>query len=294
LVLTPDKLLVSVDGGKTWNDRYPKNFRSQYLTIQTISPLNAKTCWLVASYVGKDARCFKTEDGGNSWTERARFFPERDNILSVNFSFSDNLNGSFVFSAGRYDRYQSTLCKTVDGGERWSNLTLKTTGIVHGMAYIDSSRIWMVEVKFDKRRAKYFTSIHYSKDGGLRWSLVTNLREGIRDFYLLPDKRLFLCGQNGLIASLTAEDQPYETHKTHTRMTIESISFCGNIGIAAGNGGLIRSKRSVLFLLSRDTGRTWKRLESPIQASIESIHLTAWDRGLLATAEAITRFQIRS
>jgi photosystem II stability/assembly factor-like uncharacterized protein len=286
--------MVTSDSGHTWHDRYPVGLDEQYLTPHLVHPVDSKNCWLLSTYVDKDVRCFQSSDSGRSWTERGRFFPERYNIVGEDLLFANANQGWVLFFESRGgSRFHSSLCRTEDGGKHWSRSTLTASGRPQKMTFADTCRGWIAEMQFNSPMTQCRTVIHSTSDGGITWDRTSLLDGGVRDLCVAPSGELFVCGRRGMLASSPDSGKTWTILRSHTRMTLESIHFQGSVGITAGTGDLIRSKRSVVFLLTKDGGRSWNRIESPIRSSIIGMHLTAWDRGVMATAEALYQFRLR-
>ncbi|SRR5216683_853026 len=289
-----DHLLVTSDAGHTWQNRYPSGLDEQYLAPRLVHPVDSKNCWLLSTYVDKDVRCFQSSDSGRSWTERGRFFSEKYNIVGEDLLFANANKGWVLFSASSGGtRFYSTLYRTDDGGKHWSRVPLSASGRAQKIIFADSCRGWIAEVQFNKPRTQYRTIIHSTLDGGGTWRRISSLDGGVRDLYAASTGELFACGRKGMLATSPDSGKTWTILGSHTHMTLDCIHFRGSVGITVGTADSIRSKRSVVFLITRDGGRTWDRMASPIRASIIGIHLTAWDRGVMATAEALYQFRLR-
>jgi photosystem II stability/assembly factor-like uncharacterized protein len=112
----PDRVMKSVDGGRTWN----KIFDSPD-TLNTLEAIlfTSKTNGFVLSNDIKDvtAKIFFTNDGGETWVTR-RF--THGNILA--FSFVDAKNGLVISDNG-------VIYNTIDGGITWNEDRLTDTDL---------------------------------------------------------------------------------------------------------------------------------------------------------------------
>jgi photosystem II stability/assembly factor-like uncharacterized protein len=291
-VVTSNGVLRTSDGGHSWQNRTPVGLQNEYLVPKAVHPLGSKNCWLVTSYAAKEARCFETLDAGQSWIERCRLFADKHNIFFEDLFFANETCGWLLLVEGDRRRLHSTLCRTDDGGQRWSKGPLRFSGRPQKMIFADPTIGWIAEIHSNRSGSKRTTLLHSSSDGGACWEKRSALTHEARDLCLAPSGDLFICGANGMIARSGDSGKTWELLESHTRMMLESIHFRGSVGIVGGTAQLVRSRHSVAFLLSRDSGRTWRRIESPIRASIQELYLTAWDRGVITAGDALYQFRI--
>jgi photosystem II stability/assembly factor-like uncharacterized protein len=283
---------VTTDAGHTWQNRFPHGFEDQYLKAEVAHPIDADICWLLSSYAAKDIRCFRSEDAGRSWIEICRFFAKKYNIVAQDLSFANSGHGWIMFAETIGGRFYSTICRTEDKGKTWSNTLLKGPGKPEKMLFSDENTGWIIEVRSNRSKTNYTTVLNSTKDGARSWNQASVIDGRARDLCLGPNGDLFLCGANGLLAMSDNSGKNWKILTSHTRMVLETIHFRGNVGIIAGTADFIRSTRSVVFLFTSNGGRNWTRIDSPIRASIVGMYLTAWDRGVMATAEALYEFRL--
>jgi photosystem II stability/assembly factor-like uncharacterized protein len=287
------RVMISLDSGCTWHDRTPANFPADYLQSKAISAINSSTCWLLASYASMDLRILHTTDSGNTWSENRRLFAQKRFIVAENIEFVDENHGWVLFSEANGNRMQSTLWRTVDGGHQWTELQLKTSGTLQQTGFISPTMGWICEVRFAMKRNRYTTIFHSTNDGGLTWETVSRLKGKVLDMCVLPTGKIVVCGARGLVAYSSDSGRTWAISEPCTRMAVESLDIRGELGIAAGTSDLIHSTRSVVLLLTRNGGRIWRRLPSPIQAAVVNVFLTGWESGIIASPESVYRFRIR-
>ena len=104
-----DVLYKTLDGGETWLSlSLDKNIR-----IEKIDYVNENTGWLIA-----DDKILKSDDGGQNWQVQKTVEDEVDlKALYV-------VNDSVIYFAGN----QSTIFKSMDGGETWIHAFLPSGG----------------------------------------------------------------------------------------------------------------------------------------------------------------------
>jgi photosystem II stability/assembly factor-like uncharacterized protein len=287
-------ILATLDGGRSWKSQAIAPLQERHLAPSTIAVLSHLDRLLLCSYLSREERCFISHDGGNSWRETWRFFSDRGTFLSSELAFADAEHGWLALAESRGSRRSSTtiLYSTADGGNTWTRAPFRVSGSMPKILFADRLRGFLAVGTLDRSRNRYCSTIYLTADGGNRWQVSSEFNELVRDICVTANSELIACGQGGLLARTADNGKSWVRLKTGTRATLESLHLRGVIGIAAGNSSPIRSRRNVAILLSRDAGRTWRRTESPICASIVDVYLTGWDRGVIAAADAFYEFRL--
>jgi photosystem II stability/assembly factor-like uncharacterized protein len=286
------ELYNSQDGGYNWSCRTPPRLTSEFLAVQTMCPISTQECWLLTSYAHKDIRGLHTVDGGRTWKERCRFLARDGNIASENVCFVDSNNGWVTISEFHKGRDASRIHRTTDGGSHWSEHLIECTHPLIQCAFLNNQTGWIVEPRPTRDRSRYVTVIHSSTDGGITWRSSAKLNGRARSLYIKEAEVLFLCGKHGFLASSYDQAKTWAIRSPLTSLSLESIHFKGTTGIAVGHSDSIRSRRSTVFLLTRDSGQSWIRVASPVQAPLFRVYLKSWQTGIVASAEDLFAFQI--
>lgn len=125
-VCTHTKLASTADGGKTWTEMtIPEGVKR----ISAIYLRTAQDGYLLA----QDGTLYITKDGGTSWetkkidpSEQVAMYPNskfefaREQIPVVDFTFTDENNGTVIFTCPIINKDKETwVATTTDGGETW-------------------------------------------------------------------------------------------------------------------------------------------------------------------------------
>ncbi len=285
-------ILVTSDGGGTWQDRHPIDLKDRYLVPQAIHPLDSEDWWLLSTYLEKEVRCFQSTNSGQSWAENSRFLAQKYNIIRWDLFVADKKHGWILLVEAGGSGGRSSICRTVDGGRSWSRIDLEMDGIPEKLVFANAHQGWVPEVQWDRKGVTAITVVHSTADGGVNWKHLSELRGDLAELFLASNGDLFLCGREGILMRSTDTGKTWGALESHTRVVLNTIHFRGPVGIAAGTASLIRSKRSVVFLLTKDNGCNWRRIPSPTRGSIQSVYLTARDRGVIETPEGLYQFRL--
>jgi hypothetical protein len=286
------QVLVTSDGGHSWNNRLPNSFQNELLVPQALFAIDSNRCWLLTTYASWEVRCFCTTDRGQSWTENARFFSQKQSIVSEGVFFTDELHGWVLLSEGRRRRFRSVVYRTEDGGQQWVAMPFTASGRLQKMVFADRLTGWIVEIQSGRLGGRGRTVLHFTCDGGRSWDERSVLPGRVRDIFVLNRNELFCSGSNGMLARSKDSGKTWTIERSHTRLTLETIHFRWPVGVAAGTADLIRSRRSLAFLVTRSEGREWERAELPFREYIMSVYLTSWDGGVISTAESLYLFRL--
>lgn len=288
------QLLSTKDGGRTWRNQYPRGFERENLHIEVVHPVNSKTCWLLAPYVSHEVRCFLSEDGGQNWVEKYRFFSEKYRIIHLDMFFLDAGRG-WILCGEQEDgpRTHLSVHSTVDGGSHWSVLPLGIGGRPRKITFADARRGWLIAGHPTKLPPDSGTTVYTTGDGGASWTPVAKLPGEVTNLYAVSQTEVFATGWTGRLFRSIDAGSTWQALSTRTHAILAGIHFRGPIGIAVGTLDMVLTKRSVAILATTDGGISWHRIDSPICASIFYVYLTGWDRGVMASMDALYQFRLR-
>jgi photosystem II stability/assembly factor-like uncharacterized protein len=160
-VLQGDHLMVTADGGETWNGIMPDFGAANILDVEFINPDSG---WLATTGDGSDLsqkiEIYQTIDGGETWVSRP--FPvSLAEIANVHLEFIDQHTGWALlkiktgssFSLGR-------LFATQDGGITWEE---RSAPMGERVVFADEEIGWMVGGPAGNQ-------IYRTQDGGVTWN----------------------------------------------------------------------------------------------------------------------------
>ena len=157
-VLTPDQLLISQDGGRTFSAvdvPIPAGTaRAAYFATPETGVVTASS--------GQSLTVARTTDGGRAW--RTTTVPGAAatpaGYSSLNMSFGDDAHGAVLARAATSQAFSlATIFITTDGGTSWSAHPAPEAGVVH---VEPGGRIWLAG-----------TTLNNSTDQGRHWTLST-------------------------------------------------------------------------------------------------------------------------
>lgn len=169
------KILVTVDGGKTWKAK-PSGTT---LALYNVQFVDAQNGWIS----GQDGIILHTTDGGENWQQQTTGV----SIPIFALWFVDQNHG---WAVGQ----QATYLRTADGGETWQEgrIEVSLEGVsedatlamndptLYDVHFVDEKTGWMVGE---------FGKIYHSTDGGASWAEQQNSllgQAGITDALNLP------------------------------------------------------------------------------------------------------------
>src|SRR5438874_9998809 len=71
-MIAGDRVLTTIDGGHNWRVRTLSGVDDQCISLRSLYPITEKECWLLGTYLDKEVLCFRTLNGGQSWTQNRR------------------------------------------------------------------------------------------------------------------------------------------------------------------------------------------------------------------------------
>lgn len=158
---SPANILISHDGGTTWNAKSMKQHCSMLLDIKM---QNKKTGFVAASSEEGNALILKTTDGGNTWNKVYQSTRPYENIWKLSFP-SEQVGYGTIQSNNRDPRAtQQRIVKTTDGGNTWKEMNLINDPKARefGIGFIDENHGFVGTVN----------SGYETKDGGKNWTPI--------------------------------------------------------------------------------------------------------------------------
>lgn len=201
-------LLKTTDGGLNWNPlnvTITSNFKSIYF-------INSDT-----GFVGSTGKIFKTMDGGNTWN--VQFLGTDPNAVINDFLFINSQVGYLAADFGIMKTNDggsnwvlvntttinakkiyfpeptvgyicgSKICKSIDGGNTWNQMSIDSTEIIYAMGFPTSTPFYAVGST---------GSSFYSSDNGNSWHFITkNVNGDFNDIFQLNENTLYVVGTYG-------------------------------------------------------------------------------------------------
>lgn len=279
------QILRTIDGGRTWRHANAQRFLNETLSLYDVAPIDSHTCWLLVFHGARDLRCFVTRDAGHSWSEKYQ--------VALPFSFSkifflDSQRGWIV--RGAEAESEASLHFTEDSGRHWVDVPLALRGQPRRLFFSDRKNGWLLESYL--REGARASRILRTEDGGRTWGVEVEFRGDAMAFHLLGEKSMLISGREGMLLRYETVTRSLRKITTNTNLNLEDVRFNASRGLAVGTADLISSRRSVLFLLSTDFGRTWRRLRSPIRDGLFAVYLKTWQTGVLAANKGLYEFRL--
>lgn len=106
-------VLISEDGGKTWNSlasKLPSGYRT--LTDGMLSPVDGNNAFIITMTIGSQPKSFATTDGGQTWVQSNEY------IFSANFDTNDP-SGKRMLGYAPYSN-RPGIYESIDGGVKWT------------------------------------------------------------------------------------------------------------------------------------------------------------------------------
>lgn len=228
VVGTSGLLLVSHDGGKTWerhhlNEGRPGNDLHQDLDLYSISfAPGGKVGWLV----GEQGLIMHTTDGGENW--ELQHSKSNTQLLSV-----AAVTDKEVSAVGDH----GTIIWSDDGGQTWTVTSLNNLTF-YSVAFSDPNNGWVVGE---------FQTILHSGDGGKTWQVQRGGK--VADFTVPPyfvvvpqGENVIAAGQSGVFATTKDGGKTWQDGKLPSERSIygataaTAASTAGTVWLAGAEG----------------------------------------------------------
>jgi photosystem II stability/assembly factor-like uncharacterized protein len=288
-------IFISLDKGATWKK---SNFNPKYLLVD-IDIVSSDTMFLIGVY-----HFAKSYDGGMNWQETY--------MGGINISCFDFIDSKIGFIG----RTNTSLLKTVDGGNNWDQvLPLNTSGVgIRTVKFInkDTAFFWRETGHIYKttNRGNTWTAfpmervygisfptaskgfaagesgfVWATENSGDTWQIITNPKPGfnrlIFSVHFITPQIGFTVGLNGQISKTVDGGLTWKRNAIDLKR-INTISFpSANIGFAGIGANAYKTE---------DRGKTWEKLSvtgHPVTSnnSIEKSHFFSNDTGIISTYE---------
>jgi len=262
---TNGTILVTTDGGGTWNDR---SIAGSALDFRDIHAFDAKTAVVMSAGPGDKSRLYRTEDGGAQWTEVYQNRQEKGFFDSI--AFWDRRRGIMVGDPvdGKF-----TILATNNGGVTWQPIAsgpgMPAAGEGEGAFAASGTSIAVQRggLAWFGTGGKNGGRVFYSTDWGKSWTAVqTPIRHDSESAGIFSV--LFRDPANGVavggdyrktgqaVDTMVTTNDGGKTWKTAPGLTgfRSAITFLQQTWVATGQDGSD---------ISTDGGRTWKPLPGP-------------------------------
>jgi len=170
-------VIKTTDGGKTWNKIVCENLpkieegEAAFAASNTNLMLRGKSVFMVSG--GKKARCFVSEDEGNSWKVFDTPIVQGEAMTGIfTADFYDDKIG--IIAGGNYEEQENNFKNkaiTTDGGKTWKLVAEgKGFGYTSCVQFVPNSN-------GNEIVCVGGTGIHYSNDRGENWKLLNETKD---------------------------------------------------------------------------------------------------------------------
>ncbi len=157
-------ILVSNDGGETWNDRSDPDY--SMCILSDIVAVDYDNIWICGATASGDGMILHSTNGGSSWVcESDTTMVSEDYLISMSV-----LNADVAWIAGH-----ATSLRTIDGGTTWERKCPFGEVIfdVNGVVVVDENTVWIVSD---------YGNINKTTDNGENWTSQVSDASG---YYML-------------------------------------------------------------------------------------------------------------
>ncbi|MEZ4924277.1 MAG: gliding motility-associated C-terminal domain-containing protein [Crocinitomicaceae bacterium] len=251
VLMYPDKVLSTTNGGSTWT---PTTIPGS--SLNGICFIDTQTGWMI-DYV--NANIYKTTNGGGAWQ-----------LVYSNPSFTSYAyNIYFVDANHGWATRSDYFLHTTDGGISWDSIPSPGGA---SFQFVDQQRGFIL----------YGNDLNRSSDGGATWnsSTIWTGPENINGFFAFDTANLWAVGENGLIRKSIDGGNTWSTNSISNYNELKDIHFFdANNGIAVGVGGLVIS--------TADGGVNWSVNTSGVTTDLYQLDMIsageAWVTGASGT-----------
>lgn len=240
------------DGGLTWREVESIGWD----LLGSLNFCNSDIGWVK----GWQGSCYKTEDGGNTWTSQNC---GGSTSMSVFCLDPDN-----VWLLGRSVVYYSN-----DLGGFWQKQIEIIKPSFQSVFFIDSERGWSLGLG----------ELMNTQNGGLDWEVVNDTISGY-DIQFTDDLHGWIAGHYGLIYYTDNGGANWEIQESGTTEPLYSIHFTNNLNGWASGGD---SGYEHVLLHTTDGGTNWHPHETPNAGGIGSLFFNDLDHGWAACGQYI-------
>jgi photosystem II stability/assembly factor-like uncharacterized protein len=247
------------DGGNTWDIQHSD---LQYF-IEDIFFLNERLGWAISNdYYTFGTIIMKTTNGGTNW--QFTRYPDTTLILNTIY-YVDSLHGYL----GGYD---GTILKTTDAGSSWNRCSLDSNFFIHfpfrKFSFLDNQHGVACGGIMDIAGIIYRTS-----DSGLNWHMVDTTNEPVNGVLYWDSTHIFAAGGDFEYGGSFLFSTNGGNHWTDS--TVGIFGAGQNAAVRVLNEIWIPLGFSGRWMLTRDTGKTFKEFPAPDSSAIyDAVFLT--------------------
>ncbi|HVS83862.1 MAG TPA: YCF48-related protein [Pyrinomonadaceae bacterium] len=267
------------DGGATWAER-PIGTEHSINDIYFVSK--------DAGFVLAGGSIFRTDDGGQSWSESQKFSPSEfadaaPELYSLRFNGKKrgwvvgSVSRRVVGPTGRRDVIEnSILAITRDGGATWELLHAPTQQELIHIAFVNEKHAWIVGAG---------GTILHTDDAGDSWTKQNSqTTETLYHVDFRNEKQGWAVGEEGVIVLTIDGGRNWTKVDSPVRSILLSVQFVGEgDGWIVGHGGVI--------LRSGDGGRTWIEQESTTKQNLYALFMNKKNGWAVGTDGLILRYE---
>lgn len=207
--------------------------------------------------VGSSGSIFSTEDGGNTWIERAA---AKDVFFLFGVDFVDAQRGWAVGEKG-------TILSTTDGGISWARQDSNSIADLSAVSFVDSLRGWAVGEG---------GTILNTTDGGASWERIYSPAAGafvrLNSLHFINGTLGWTVGDDGTILATSDGGETWSEQSVNISADLENVHFFDALrGWAVGSMGTI--------LATTDSGKTWRVQSSGTRSGFSAVHFVDEMRG---------------
>ena len=184
--------------------------------------------------------------------DRIRFVP--DNLFSVDF-----VGKSYGWVAG----YYGTILRTIDGGEKWTHISLPNTDLIRRIQFLNKNDGWLVT-----HRGKIMSS----KDGGSTWKTrySADNQINLRNIKFLDNSVGWAVGHEGTILHTNDGGETW-TNQFLNNFTGRDLPRLNGLTVLSESKAMLAGEFGVIAE-TVDAGKTWTIISSPdIKATFTEI-----------------------
>jgi photosystem II stability/assembly factor-like uncharacterized protein len=248
-----DRLLLTADGGSTWQDISP--YQAEQGEILGVHFLDPEQGWLVGRQVNMDGGLYlsvlQTFDSGSSWLEiSVPDFTSADilEMENASFTFLDEQTAWLVFTLQSSSNFSfGRLLATRDGGLTWQERELP---VGEPVVFQDEFNGWIAGGPHDQ--------VYSTEDGGKSWKIATEqLEDEVRN--------LLFAQQQVWAGELPENVVVFEQVKGRTAWAIVQDGICTGDKLRPGEANQpgdkpLECNLSSRLLKSTDGGDSWSEI----------------------------------
>lgn len=244
------QIVRTTNGGRTWSNLFDVSMAQLAFAPKKLSAPTSDTCWVIDPIGSGKTRCLLTVDGGQTWLpfELGSLQYPRD------IFFFNSQRGWLICDNGTIEGGVAAMTSTPDGGQTWRSQQLNIEGRPEIIRFFDHKYGWLVERILTNGQTESISRLHRSTDGGETWDFVRAFDDRILDLRICDRKKIFVCGESGLIASSDNGGLKWRRFNIGTTVAINVLTVGRDQTLVAGGDFGI-------LLVSRDRGHTWRRLQ---------------------------------